>query len=237
MNKNFQAQILSAMLVLSAASTSVVPVFAADQGNSTTIVTTSVQKNDQALMNTIDTLLNAGDIKGAYEAVDKALQANSQNATAYLCKSWVLYADYMDVNKILEPLNQAIAIAPDYIDAHMAKAGVFKMMNDWRAAAKEYDVVISLDPTNADAMKSSIACKADLGDWSGLVENFKIQIANNPTDAMAYFNKAYCEAKLGARDAAIADYQEAEKLFVAANDSANAKAVADELADYQQKAA
>ncbi|MBS1955073.1 MAG: tetratricopeptide repeat protein [Cyanobacteria bacterium SZAS-4] len=236
MNKNFQAQILSAMLVLSAASTTVAPAFAADNGSSTTIVTTSVQKNDTALMDSIGVLLNAGDIKGAYEAVNKAIQANSQNATAYLCKSWVLYADYMDLNKCLEPINQAIAIAPDYVDAHMSKASVLKMMNDWRGAAKEYDVVISLDPTNESAMNSSIACKADLGDWSGLIENFKVQIANDPTNAQAYFNKAYCEAKLGARDAAIADYQQAEKLFVAANDTDRAKAVADELADFQKSA-
>jgi tetratricopeptide (TPR) repeat protein len=237
MNKKFQAQIISAMLVLSAASTTVVPVFAADQGSATNAVaTTGVQMNDQELMNNVDTLLQAGDIKGAYEAIDKALSVNSQNATAYLCKSWVQYADYMDYNKILDSLNQAISIAPKYVDAHLAKGSVLKFMNDWRAAAKEFDLVIAIDPTNADAMKSSISLKAGLGDWAGLVDDFNVQIANDSSNAQAYFDKAYCEAKLGQRDQAVADYQQAEKLFVAANDTDHAKAVADELADYQKTA-
>lgn len=237
MNKKFQAQILSALLVLSAASTTVVPVFAADQGNSTQVVAESgVQMNDSQLINAIDKLLDAGDIKGAYEAVEQAISANPKNATAYLCKSYVQYADYMDYNKILVSLDQAISIAPKYIDAHLAKANVLKLMNDWRAAAKEFDQVIAIDPTNEGAMKNSIALKADLGDWAGLVDNFNIQISNNPENAQAYFDRAYCEAKLGQRTQAIADYEQAEKLYVAANDSESAKAVAAELAEYQKTA-
>jgi tetratricopeptide (TPR) repeat protein len=85
-------------------------------------------------------------------------------------------------------------------------------------------------------MKNSINLKASLGDWAGLVDDFNVQIANDSGNAQAYFDKAYCEAKLGKRDQAIADYQQAEKLFVAANDTDNAKAVADELADYQKTA-
>ncbi len=234
MNTRIHSQILAAMLVFAATTTPLVPTFAADHARSTAISSSAVQSNDTALTTTVDALLKNGDIKGATDAVNQALKANSSNATAYLCRSWVLYADYADLNQVIEPINKAISLDPTYIDARFARASVLKQMNDYRASAKEYDAIVALDNTNAEAMNASIQEKVDLQDWNGLISNFNIKIQNNQNDAQAYFNRAYCEAKVGQRDQAIADLEQAQKLYVAAKDDANAKAVADTLTELQK---
>ncbi|HEY9678750.1 MAG TPA: tetratricopeptide repeat protein [Drouetiella sp.] len=189
----------------------------------------SVQTSDCDLMDTVNAFLVKGDIKSASDAVEKALASNPSNAAAYLCRAWVLYADYQDCNKVLAAIDQAIAIAPNYIDARISRAILLTDMNDWRAAAKEYDAVLSLDKTNKYAMKKGIILKTTLHDYAGLMTNFNIQIELDPNDAVAFYNRASCEVSLNQKDKAIADYTQAQKLFLAANDQTNAKMAQDAL--------
>ncbi len=235
MNTKLQSQLLSAILVLVATTAPIVPTYAASTPVHTTAISANaVVTNDSALIDTITALLKDGKVTEAMTAVDQAISANSSNATAYLCKGMILYVDKADNAKVLEQLNMAVSLAPNYGDALYTRGCVLREMNNLPAAVQDFDAVIALDNSDTDAMQASTEIKTSLKDWKGLIANFNIQIQNNQSNASAYFNRAYCEYMIGQNDQAIADLKQAQTLFLAANDAAGAKAAGDAISQVQQ---
>lgn len=200
------------------------------------MVSFEVQTEDTALEKNVQALIATGDINGATDAIARAVYANPLNATAYLCKAMLVACSRVKkLSEIFEPLNIALSIAPNYVDALLVRACAFEALNDLESAVKDYDAVVSLGGKKIhEAMNSSSTIKVTLADWTGLIANLNIRIKIDHNDAWAYFERAYCQNRLGRNDLAMDDLLTARSLFVAANDESGMHAVSDALSQIQE---
>lgn len=60
--------------------------------------------------------------------------------------------------------------------AHFLKGNAYWYLGDMKAAAKEYSVVVRLDPTDQNALENLGAAREELGDWQGALHDFEALI-------------------------------------------------------------
>lgn len=235
MNTKFQSQILAAVLLLASTSVSLQPTFAADQLVKTTFSASSksVVSNDIKLWVTVSDMLDQNKRDEALAVVNQALQDNENNATAHVLKAIVVFETNHDTITAISELSTAIALDPKYSDALYIRGVIYKDAGDTKKAEADFDTCIALDNHDCQAMGQSLSIKYANKDWNGMLNVLNIEIANNPVGGNAYFNRAFVEYQLGQKDAAIADLKQAQTLFMAANDTEDAQAVANALSDIQ----
>ncbi len=232
MNKKFQSQALAAILVLASSAASLQPTFAASTSakapaSATTLKASSV--DNKALWNQVKSLLTAGNFDEALKVIDQAIKQDSKNAPAYVMKAVVMLNAKQSSELVLAQLNTALSIAPDYSDALFLRGIVYEDMEDLDSAGKDFDACIALDSHDLQAINESLNVKCRQQDWNGMLSVLQIQFANNEVDGNAYFARAYAEYKLGQTAAAVADFKQAQSMFIAANDAQDAQTASDFL--------
>lgn len=236
MNTKIQSQILAAVLVLASSTVSLQPAFAASNSVSTAIAaspTSAVVSNDNALWDQVWKLLDNGQGDDAMAAVNQAIKDNSKNATAYVLKAIIMYTAKGDSSAILEQVNIALSLAPNYSDALFVRGNVYESMNDLQSAVKDFDACVALNCHDVQALDESTKIKFQLKDWTGMLATVNIEIANNKVGGYVYFNRAYAEYELGQTAAAIADFKQAQTMFVAESDTKDAELVSQILTKLQ----
>lgn len=228
MNTQLHSQILAAVLVLASTTVSLQPSFAASKSVSTAISASStsvVVSSDNALWDQVWNLLDNGKSEDAMSAVNQAIKANSKNATAYVLKAIIIYKSHGDSSAMLEQVNIALSLDPNYSDALFIRGNVYESMKDLQSAVKDFDACVALNCHDLQALDESTKIKYQLKDWTGMLATLNIEIANNKVGGYVYFNRAYAEYQLGQTSAAIADFKQAQTMFVAENDTKDAEAV------------
>ncbi len=236
MNTKLQSQILAAVLVLASTTVSLQPSFAASKSISTTIsasATSAVVSNDNALWEQVWKLLDDGQGEQAMSSVNQAIKDNSKNATAYVLKAIIMYTAKGDTSAMLEQVNIALSLDPNYSDALFVRGNIYESLNDLQNAVKDFDACIALSNHDVQALEESARIRYQLKDWAGMLAVLNIEIANNKVDGSVYFNRAYAEYELGQTSAAIADFKQAQSMFVADNDTKDAETVAQILTQLQ----
>lgn len=235
MNTKLQSRILAAVLMLASTSVSLQPSFAASNNVSKTVYATpaSSSVDYNTVWNQIYALLKAGNGEEALKIANQAVDTEPNSPVPYVMKAFVMYSSKADCKSILTQLNKAIALKADYSDALYLRGLVFEDMNDLQSAGADFDACIALNNHDLDAINESLSVKCALKDWNGMLSVLSIEFANNQVDGMAYFARAYAEFQLGQTSAAIADFKQAQTMFVAANDTKDAQAVAQILQQLQ----
>ncbi|HEY9678747.1 MAG TPA: tetratricopeptide repeat protein [Drouetiella sp.] len=230
-----QSQILAALLVVSAASSAALPSFAATASVSSAITAPSSQvvTRDKALTDQVMQLLDAKQYDEAMNVVTQAINGNSKNAVAYLLKAIVLYVEQQPTEAVIEQINIAISIAPNYADALYSRASIYESVKDYQNALKDYAAVVAIDSTNIDAVNACAGLSYELKDWNGMLTYVNMLIQNKPDDGNLYYERAYANIMLGQKDAAIADLQQAQKFFIASNQTDKAKDCGDAIAQLE----
>lgn len=233
MNTKFQSRILAAVLMLASTSVSLQPSFAAAKDLTPVVSTASSSVDYNTVWNQIYSLLKAGNGAEALKLANQAVDAEPNSPVPYLMKAFVMYSSKADCKSILTQLNKAIALKPDFSDALYLRGMVYEDMNDLQSAGADFDACIAIDNHDLEAINESISIKYALKDWNGMLSVLNIEFANNKVDGMAYFARAYAEYQLGQTSAAIADFKQAQTMFVAANDTQDAQTVAQILQQIQ----
>lgn len=235
MNIKFQSRVLAALLVLASCSVSIQPTFAASTAitapvsgslNATTV-------DNKALWNQVSELVKSGDIQKAMAIINQAIKTDPNNSTAYMIKAVVMCNAKQAPGLVIEQLNIALSIEPDYSDALYLRGLMYEDLGDLKHAGADFDACIALNVHDMDAIAESIQVKYAQKDWAGMLEVLKVEFANNEVDGMAYFARALAEYQLGQTSAAIADFKQAQSMFTAANDSKDAQTVANILQQIQ----
>lgn len=236
MNTKFQSQILASILLLASTTVSLQPSFAASNSVSTAIsatTTSAVVSNDDALWEQVWTLLDDGQSDEAMTTVNQAIKDNSKNATAYVLKAIIMYTAKGDTKAILEQINVALSLDPNYSDALYLRGSVYESTNDLQSAVKDFDACVALNCHDVQALDESTKIKFQLKDWTGMLATVNIEIANNKVGGYVYFNRAYAEYQLGQTSAAITDFKQAQTMFVAESDEKDAELVSHILSQLQ----
>lgn len=109
-----------------------------------------------------DAKLSDGDLNGALDEYDKALQLNPKNAMAHYGRGRVHLAT-ASYSEALTDLNRAVAIDPDFTSAHIARIGILMYKRDFSSALIDASKVVQLEPDNALAFYERGLCNGEVG--------------------------------------------------------------------------
>jgi tetratricopeptide (TPR) repeat protein len=119
------------------------------------------------------------------------------------------HADQGDLPAAIADYDQAIALNPQYADAHNNRGNARANQGNLPAAIADYDQAIALNPQYAAAYYNRGLVRYTQGDLPAAIADYDQAIALNPQHTGAYNNRGLAHANQGNFSAAIADYDQA----------------------------
>ncbi len=111
-------------------------------------------------------------------------------------------------NEIMDHLQQALAIYPDFTEAHVALALVFTRLRMYDSAIAHNLRALALYPSNSIASYNLGTIYYKVGRYADAIELFKKTIALSPGYQLSYINLARCYADYKQYDSAIVYFHE-----------------------------
>ena len=137
------------------------------------------------------------DIPPAIAAYTEAIRLDPNYALAFAGRSVVLTAYTSEVatgaairegfEKAESDARQAIALAPDLVQAHMALANVFEAGTlDFARASEEYERAVKLAPGNAEVLRNSGLFAANMGHFDAGIAAARRAVVLDPLDRRSH---------------------------------------------------
>ena len=148
----------------------------------------------------------------------KQFQEASQGLTAvdWFYKADSLWADgkytYSVSMQVIEYLNQAIRVKPDFVEAYNNRGAAYKDIGQYQRAIEDFNQAIRLKPDYANALNNRGIAYTDLRQYQRAIEDFNQAIRLKPDYAKAHNNRGIAYRKFGQYQRAIDDYNEAIRL-------------------------
>jgi tetratricopeptide (TPR) repeat protein len=135
----------------------------------------------------------AGDLQGAVDEMNKAVEKNPQLDDAYLYRASLLYK-LSSFNEAINDYSRALQYNTGNKNTLMmalyGRSLTKARINDPQGALYDLDSVITLFPDYAEAFTNRGIVKAQLGNFKEAITDFDQSIKLNPTNEKPYFNKA-----------------------------------------------
>ncbi len=141
-----------------------------------------------------------GDYLGAEGALQKALELDSNNATAYAYYTEVLVLEINDEKNTLGALDKAKEysrtaqnLGPDLMETHRARGVLLENTANYEEAAAEFSAAIAINPNIADLHLALGRNYRQLQQYPKAIEEFNRANALNPLDPLAntYISRTY----------------------------------------------
>ena len=160
-----------------------------------------------------------GDYHGAIEEYDRAIRVEPTSVEAYINRGFARLAlgdsagSLADFREASRRRNDAwsleIAARPADVRVLLRRGVASADLAEYRAAIEDYDKVLQLAPTNAEAHYLRGTARYRLGDQSGAMTDYDAALQLNPDLVPAYVARAAVHKVLGNAAAAAADYASA----------------------------
>ncbi len=164
--------------------------------------------------------------QGALEDFNKVLVMNSEHETTYRLRGELL-RQMKDYKAAVKDYTQAIKLNPSYWSNYVNRGEIYEIVGNYHQAMGDYGKAIELYPEDGVGYTHRGVVQARLGNYEAAMKDFKNAIDFNPDRAEAYLNRGNLYVKLGnieryrgysqesimLYEKAIADYQQAAKLF------------------------
>lgn len=155
--------------------------------------------------------LQNGNIEGAVQAIDKAIEINPFNAEYYFYRSNIKY--YLEDNKgSFLDIKKALDINPNEAKYYMAMASVRMSFEDFRGTLADIDRAIELDKNNDVYYISRASIRTLFRDFEGVFEDYNQAIKLNPTNPDYYVMRANLKYSFEDYEGCLRDYNKAVKL-------------------------
>ena len=105
--------------------------------------------------------------------------------------------------------NQALAILPDYAEAHFNLANALKNLNRLDQALKGYEKAVALKPDFAEAHNNMGNALYSLGKQKQAARAYQMALAVEPDNAQAHYNLGNALKEMGRLDDALESYRQA----------------------------
>ena len=170
--------------------------------------------------------LNDKNYQGALEDFDKVLVMNPEHETTYRLRGELL-RQMKDYKAAVKDYTQAIKLNPSYWSNYVNRGEIYEIVGNYHQAMGDYGKAIELYPEDGVGYAHRGAVQARLGNYEVAMKDFENAIRFNADRAEAYLNRGNLYVKLGnieryrgysqesiiLHEKAIADYQQAAKLF------------------------
>jgi len=170
----------------------------------------------------------------AYETADKALyfidKKEYDKALPYLeivikteipsLKAWayfsmgICYQELSDYTKVIEVLNQAIRIDPNFALAHFGLGYAYFKLGNYTKAIEAYKQTIRIDPDYVNAYLNMGTAYGLLGNLTKSIDFFKQAIRIDPDYISAHFILGITFAKIGDINSALDEYKILKELDI-----------------------
>jgi len=100
----------------------------------------------------------------AFDAFNRALEIDPDNARAHSGLGWYYLDSQPDIDRSLVHVERALELAPNAAFAHYAHANALGWSGDYNAATHAFEQAISLDPLNSTVIRIMAAWIAEQGD-------------------------------------------------------------------------
>lgn len=110
---------------------------------------------------------------GQVEAFKNIFEKNTSKSKDYYCKAISEYCHGVKYSQILDDLNKAILLNPNFEDAYFKKGIILGYsVDDFNGAVKAFDKVTEINPNNYCAYYQKAKAKERLGDHEGAVNDY-----------------------------------------------------------------
>lgn len=173
--------------------------------NESGVQISSDHKAARAFMEEADRKNKAKDYRGAIEACNKALKADTFMTTAYEVRMMAHYGlgDRQAASEDIKASEKATALQQKYFAAEGAASRT--------GTIDQYNNVLKLNPTDPFAWYGRGQRRSDLGDYKGAVEDFTTSLKYKPNYANTFQCRGDARKRLGDEPGAEADYDAAAK--------------------------
>ncbi len=97
-------------------------------------------------------------------------------------------------------------------EAFQARGYCKEMIYSYKAARRDYDKALEIDPDYADALLSRATNKDDAGEYDGALKDYNHVIELEPDNGLAYYNRGNTKFNLGDKSGACMDWSKAKSL-------------------------
>jgi tetratricopeptide (TPR) repeat protein len=158
-----------------------------------------------------------GDIQGAIEDANWAVQTHPQDVRAYCCRG-TLSLKQDDRFAALADFNQAIQIDSESHLAYCSRGKLRSQMGDYGGAMQDFDRALAIDPQDLFIYLARGNVRVNLSNYAEAIDDFDRAIALDPQAPLAYIYRAQAYVKLEELQRAIADYQTAANIYLNSQD-------------------
>jgi tetratricopeptide (TPR) repeat protein len=112
----------------------------------------------------------------------------------------------------LQAYDRALALRPDYYDAHYNRGLANLELGEHKKAVNSFNFYIALRPEDPRGFFARGVAQAGLGDYQGALASYTRAVQLDPQNARAWFNRSLVRERLGQRAEAQRDRREALRL-------------------------
>ncbi|PZD74485.1 TPR repeat-containing protein YrrB [Acaryochloris thomasi RCC1774] len=149
-----------------------------------------------------------GDVDGALDDFNEAIQLNPAKATAYFNRGF-LHNTVGRFEQAILDFSEAIQLLPDYDEAYFHRGIGRAQSNDLQGAVGDFSQALQINSLCVKAYYRRAEALAELGDEKGALADYSQAILNVPRDANAYYRRGLFLARLGEQPTAINDFTQA----------------------------
>jgi tetratricopeptide (TPR) repeat protein len=121
----------------------------------------------------------------------------------------VVYTSLGSCEKALACYDRALALRPDFIQAHSNRGAVLKKMQRYEEALESFDRALCLEPHHADVLNNRAGVLQELGRYAEALEGYDRALALRPDHAETLNNRGVTLRALGRRPEALTSYDKA----------------------------
>jgi tetratricopeptide (TPR) repeat protein len=177
----------------------------------------------------------AGDLWGALQAAEAAVQAHPQDAQAYCCRG-VVHRLRDQKELALADFTQALRLDPQLGAAYGQRGKLRQTLGDLPGALADLTTALEIPQGNAEGQTYLWRSRvyAALNNYPGALGDLQQAIDRDDRNPQLYGERAAIQAKLEELAAAQADYQRAADLYLEHQDLPNYQAMVAKVQDLQQ---
>jgi tetratricopeptide (TPR) repeat protein len=154
-----------------------------------------------------------GDVRGAIEDANWAVQTNPEDVRAYCCRG-ILYFKQGDRSAALADLNLAIQLDPESHVAYRSRGKLRSQMGDYGGALLDFDRALAIDSQDLFIYLARGNVRVSFSNYAEAIADFDRAIAIDPQEPSAYLHRAEAYIKLEELQRAIEDYQTAANIYL-----------------------
>jgi tetratricopeptide (TPR) repeat protein len=167
-------------------------------------------QNSEALYMSGRVALDMGKTNEAIASLRQSVKINADNPDAWEFLGRI-YSEKNDP-VALQYFDNALRLDSTNTDLRIYKAMFYKQKGDFPNAFRSYKEIVNREPDNADAFYDMGIMYLELDSLDAAYSHFDISIKRDPLFVKAYYYRGVVSEQKGDKNAAIADYKQANKM-------------------------